>query len=762
MIVYRVLVRLIVIIMRHILKLFIIIFPVPSSLLLLFIVSACSHPLTLSCSEDNDLFTTLKANNIQCSRFTTPSEAVANAPIGSGVLILADGYPGKTTMMDQSVYQEALKKKLRLYVEYPSCIPGFETGTPRRTQWERAVISSDTFEPEINKLRILAIHDCRFIPVESSNPDIVMARVAGFDSAVYGLPDNVFPVLMEIPPGNDHGSLLVSTTKLSQFITGRYAPADAWQVILNHILSWVRPGYLVTCLKWTPTIMPSYMKDEALPQDIEKQALRRGINWYFNSGMIVSQSMISRYDRPANEPVPAKADPDTTVDWPFGHRVGFRPDLHLQAGDGSLGVLEGFDAKIFYDGSQPVRWWKRGDCNGEIAGAISLAGSGLKDSFYLKTGANIGDWLFFKSMISQGDRSDPEHPAYGLSGWNDISGYCGPGTIDGYSVYYGDDNARVILGMMIAAAAHKTDRYDRRLMNIILGNLRISGIYGFQPNRLDQAPLIKAGWEHYFYDTNISYSPHYQANIWACYLWAYKQTGFRLFLDRAESAISMTMSAYPDKWMWTNGIQQERAKMLLPLSWLIRIDDTQEHRDWLRRIAGDLLAGQAECGAIREEIGEKGKGGFPPPASNEAYGTSETPLIQTNGNGVADMLYTVDFAFLGLHEAAAATDDDFYREAEDRLAEFLCRIQIRSEKHPELDGGWFRAFDFNRWEYWASNGDAGWGAWSIESGWTQSWITSVLALRLLNTSVWNLTSESKAEKQFDELLKQMLPGFSNK
>ena len=62
------------------------------------------------------------------------------------------------------------------------------------------------------------------------------------------------------------------------------------------------------------------------------------------------------------------------------------------------------------------------------------------------------------------------------------------------------------------------------------------------------------------------------------------------------------------------------------------------------------------------------------------------------------------------------------------LAEFLCRIQIRSEKHPELDGGWFRAFDFKRWEYWASNGDAGWGAWSIETGWTQSWITAVLGL----------------------------------
>jgi hypothetical protein len=472
--------------------------------------------------------------------------------------------------------------------------------------------------------------------------------------------------------------------------------------------------------------------------------------------MIVSEEMLQKYDGPSNLPEPGSADPDLKHDWPFGHRVGFRPDLNAETGDGSFGVLEGFDAKIFHDGTQPARWWRRGDCNGEIAGAINIAGESLKDSDYLKTGANIGDWLFFRSMISLGDRSDPDHPSYGLSGWNDVPEYCGPGSMNGYEVYYGDDNARVILGMMIASSSQNTDRYDKRLLNIILGNVRISGKYGFQPNRIDQDPLMKAGWKHFFNNSNISYSPHYQANIWACYLWAYNQTDYKLFLDRAKTAISMTMDAYPDNWIWTNGIQQERAKMLLPLAWLLRVDDTPLHREWLRKMAGDLLAGQADCGAIREEIGEKGKGGFPPPESNEAYGTSETPLIQTNGNGVADMLYTVDFAFLGLHEASAATGDDYYSDAEDKLAEFLCRIQILSEKHPELDGGWFRAFDFNRWEYWASNGDAGWGAWSIESGWTQSWITTVLGLRLMNTSIWDLTDDSTVEKHFEELRIQML------
>jgi hypothetical protein len=473
--------------------------------------------------------------------------------------------------------------------------------------------------------------------------------------------------------------------------------------------------------------------------------------------MIMSAPMMERYNQPTNGPQAASADPNLNQDWPFGHRVGWKPSPDAPEGNGSLGVLEGFDAKIFYDGNQPVRWWRRNDCNGETAGALGLAGLVFQSEKYMKSSENIGDWLFFESLMSTGDRSDPAHPAFGLLGWNDVPEYVAPGSMNGYEVYYGDDNARGLLGMILAARAGETDRYDDRFLKALLGNLRVSGVNGFQPNRIDQPLLEQRGWEAFFRSESTSFSPHYQANMWACYLWAWNQTGFDLFRERAKTAIEMTMNAYPDQWKWTNGIQQERAKMLLPLSWLVRIEDTPRHREWLRQMASDLLESQDESGAIAEKLGEAGKGGFPPPASNEAYGTTETPLIQSNEDGVSDLLYTVGFAFLGLHEAAAATNDPFYRQAEDKLAEFLCRIQIRSDKHPELNGGWFRAFDFNRWEYWASNGDAGWGAWCIESGWSQSWITSVLALRQLETSVWDITKDIEVNKNFESIRSQMMP-----
>ena len=706
--------------------------------------------ICLSCKEDNDLYLTLLENKISCSRYNTPEEAIKTASDGEGVMILADGYPGITTPLDDALFEKARKKKLRLFVEYPSYLPGMEVGAPIGTHWERAVISSGAFTPELQKLRILAIHDCRYVPVNIENPDIVIARVAGFDSAVYGLPKVTFPILSEIPQSEDNGGLMVSTTKLSQFITGRYAPADAWRAIWKHVLAWLQPNRKIEALKWAPAVRPSFNPNEALPADAEKKALERGISWYFNSRMIVSNPSSAKYDLPSNGPEPASANPDTTKDWPYGHRVGLKPDSNTPVGDGKLGVMEGFDAKIFSTGYQPVRWWRRNDCNGEAAGAISLAGLALENPDYLKIGGNIGDWLYFTSPMSLGDRSDPYHPAYGLVGWNDVPEYTGPKSMNGYEVYYDDDNARTALGIILSAAIQKTDRYDVRLSRNLLALMRITGKRGFLPDRINQPSLIQKGWKSYFHDADAFFSPGMQSYVWAYYLWAYNQTGYDLFLKRTKNAIAETMNTFPSHDFWN---KSNRSRMLLPLAWLIKIEDTPEHRAWLHQMAESL--NQEPNGAIRDEM--RSGSWASPPKSNEEYGTSEAVLLQTRDDLVGDLLYTMNFAFVGLHEAAMATGDNYYKEAEDKLAGFLCRAQIRSEKHPELDGGWFRAFDLKNWEYWASNTDSGWGAWCIESGWSQSWITIVLAMRQIRTSFWDMTRESRIKENFDQQRRQMIP-----
>jgi hypothetical protein len=84
-------------------------------------------------------------------------------------------------------------------------------------------------------------------------------------------------------------------------------------------------------------------------------------------------------------------------------------------------------------------------------------------------------------------------------------------------------------------------------------------------------------------------------------------------------------------------------------------------------------------------------------------------------------------------------------------------VQVHSEIHPQFHGAWYRAFDFKSWDYWASNSDSGWGAWCTESGWSQSWIATVLSLRLLNQSLWDVLGAVPAYKDFGDLSRKMFP-----
>ncbi|MBC8873574.1 MAG: discoidin domain-containing protein [Planctomycetes bacterium] len=681
--------------------------------------------LFFACSANNDLYVATQHDGRVFPRFDSTKEAIAAAADGDAVLVLADDYPGKTTTIAPDLFREAAKKRLRLYVEYPSTLPEMKLGTPRRTGVERAVVSSDFFGPELTQLRILAINGLHFVPVSAEKSHIVAARVAGFDTAVYGLPEASYPILFEHPDGG----MLVATTKLSHFVTGRYAPADAWRTLWQGVLGWLCRGQDVPELRWTPVVRASYGVDEPLPADAEEQALRRGVEWFVKSKLLLHPSRLEKIEGAATAPTPP---PDAPV------------------GDGSLGILEAPLSIIQHDGSQLQSVARRGDCTGESAMAIAFGGTSLDDAQKSKIAENLLDFWYFTSDACKKERTDPQHGAYGLIAW----GVTSPSW---YKANYGDDNARLLMGTMAVAALADEDRWDELMMRCLLANLRTTGPLGFRGGRIDVGPLGQHGWQSYFRRRTINPHPHYESYLWACFLWAYQQTGYELFYQRAESALRITMGQYTDGWRWTNGVAQEKARIVLPLAWLVRVKDTPEHRAWLRQAVDGLLALQEPCGAIREELGLAGRGQYPPPSSNEAYGTTEASLIQQNGDPVSDLLYTTNFAFIGLHEAAAATGDKDILKAQDKLAEFLCRIQVQSTAQPSLDGGWFRAFDFQRWEHWGSNADAGWGAWAIESGWTQGWIASVLAMRRMETSLWDLTQDSKIEKHFDQLRHEMLP-----
>ncbi|NLY00085.1 MAG: hypothetical protein GXY83_28635 [Rhodopirellula sp.] len=699
--------------------------------------------LVFSCDAQNDFYRVLTQCGMKCPRYDDPAAAVQAAPSGAGVILLADGYPQRAQSIEAAVFEAAAKKGLRVYLEYPASLPGIEVGKPRGVKWERGVIASDVFGPTLAPMRIVAIHDCHFVPVKAEKPHLVLTKVAGFDTAVYGLPEkDVWPILFEHP----QEKLLVSTTKLSQFVTARYAPTDAWEPMMRTILNWVQPGLEIPKLTWTPAVRPSYTRDEPLPADAERQAIRRGNDWVLNARMLIHPSWhTADWGKGSNLG-------GMSAGFTFAERTALRFDL--PSGDGSAGILEGFNSQIRYDGSQEVRWSLRTDCTGEHVAPFVLAGKLLDEPRYLEIGKNLADFVLFK-FDATAPWNTPSHPAYGLIGWACPPTMAEP--MDQTGSFYGVISARVCMSTLAAAAVLDLDRWDDRVLEVMLANFRTTGRFGFRETALRRSLLEKHGWQFYYQRPTLNLASHPTAQLLAANLMAYQASGYRPLLDRTRQAIGLLMEAYPDKLKWWNGLQQERGRLLLPLAWLVRADDTPEHRAWLSRVADDFLKSQVSCGAIREELGEPGKGVYPAPPSNEAYGTAEASLIQSNGDPVCDLLYTINSGFLGLHEAAAATGDPKLREAENRLAAFLCRIQTRSDERPELDGTWFRAFEFDRWDYWASNADLGWGAWCVETGWVQGWIVTVLSLRQLDTTLWDLTTRRPLTRHLEKNLQQLMP-----
>ena len=120
---------------------------------------------------------------------------------------------------------------------------------------------------------------------------------------------------------------------------------------------------------------------------------------------------------------------------------------------------------------------------------------------------------------------------------------------------------------------------------------------GFGPKSAQMAELVghdmspEHGWRKIFDSTaEPAFSPHYEAYNWAVLLWAYSHSELGMFLERAQLGITTMMEGYPQSWIPTsNGIAMQRARILLPLAWLVRVNDTQIHRLWLQTAVDGLL-----------------------------------------------------------------------------------------------------------------------------------------------------------------------------
>lgn len=647
------------------------------------------------------------------TRYATLSEFIRNIKIPAALIIPANSYPDSMVDISNDEWRALLEAGHRIYAEFVDNVPDCpRMEIVQASRLERAYMSNEIIS---GGAKILSLSAPKYIKYEIPNALVRIGKVAGYDRLAFDIANELTdPVLFHASAGN----LLVASTRLTSFRQSRFAPKDSVQELWRYILGWLIEEPAASLPEYSLLCRPEYSEKETLPANSEETAISKSIHWFYNAGMLLSESQEGEYCKVADD------------DYFFRTETG---------GDGSGGVLEGYVSEVNHFGKQPHRWWRRADCTGEVAGSFALSSLLSSDGKERKVAENLLDWLVFSSRLIGGIRQDVKSPACGLLGWHDRPRYARFHHADGWDIYYGDDNARAILGMIAVAGSLKIERWNQAIVRGILANYRTSGPHGLRKNAIWNDELTQKGWKHFFDNEELDeawISPHYQCYLSACYLWLYQQTGDEMLFDHGNKGIRLLMEAYPKRWRWTNGLQQERARMLLPLAWLFRITKDPLHRAWLNQMAEDLLAHQTPCGAIREVLAE-GNGKYGPPQKHEDYGTREASLLQKDGDSVADLLYTCNFAFLGLHEAAEATGDNFYRNAEERLSRFLARIQTKSED-PAYDGVWYRAFDFSKWEVWGSDADGAWGAWCVETGWTQAWITSVFALRRKTTSLWEL------------------------
>ena len=696
---------------------------------LILTFASCKMKDEITCygGSDSDLVQLLEKEGYTLKFYPSVSEALQNAPEKSGVLLLSDSYPVKGTSISQEDESLIEAKSLRVLVEFPQRIGTTDSSKSDTLNLERIVVC-DSINTELPFMSLLSFNRCILKETSDSinHPILVAAKVAGFDKAVYGLKDTeTRPVLYYRTP-----HLLVSTTCISHFASDRYMPEQKIKSLYEYIFRWLLSKNTVTFSSWITYITPSYTPSDVLPENAGYESIKKGIEWFYNGHFLVNsewkQNWVDKYMG------------DGTM--PIGPSI---PD-QFQNGDGSLGVLEGHMSEIRYDGSQLYRYWMRADVQGEASYAFAAAGDLLENNEYSKVATNLIDYSFKEYRDSE--RNDPASPSYGLLGW----AYTHKGT------YYGDDNARFLLGVIASSALLNDTEWDKKIAEGLIGNFRTTGINGFRGGSLLDTDIQKRGWKSFYDNNTVNLHAHFEAWNWACYLWLYNQTQYEPLLERSKKALSMMMASYPEQWSWTNGIQQERARMILPLAWLYRVEPTEEHLKWLHYMTNELLKNQVTCGGIREELGDESKSSFGHSPSNEAYGSTEASLIFDNGDPVADMLYTTNFAFVGLCEAAKATNDSTYVKAVNQMRDFLIRIQVKSDKFRNVDGAWFRAFNYQDWNYWAANADAGWGAWSTLTGWIQSWIVGTQFLMEKNTSLWELSNRKDISKTANKVIEEMI------
>ena len=168
--------------------------------------------------KENDLVRLLVAEGYDVIPGGDVDEVLGAAPERGAVLL-----SGGDSVLRLSRKHLALirDKKLRVFADFASLadtLPQIHD-----IDFERVVVT-DSLAPGLEAMRLLSANRGRYVCARAEKPLMVLARVAGFDKAEYGLEGTeAFPLVYR-PAEN----LWVSTARLSDFARLRLIPEHRW------------------------------------------------------------------------------------------------------------------------------------------------------------------------------------------------------------------------------------------------------------------------------------------------------------------------------------------------------------------------------------------------------------------------------------------------------------------------------------------------------------------------------------------------------
>jgi hypothetical protein len=324
---------------------------------------------------------------------------------------------------------------------------------------------------------------------------------------------------------------------------------------------------------------------------------------------------------------------------------------------------------------------RRADCNFETAFLFLLAADVFEDAKYYETAVNILDFLYKRSGLL--NRYDKKYPL-GVWNWSHIKWT--------ETLWFDDNGWNCYLQLLIAEKYPVLEAgYEMRKWALLLADSLTEGFNTF----FDLQPSSANVWQ------GALKLPHWGALVCIALARAWREQPKPEYIEIVDKY---------HEYLWRerdNFIVSEDAYVLIGASITAQLIDNPRYWRVAEYYADKLIS------KIDRETGNI-------PAEHK-----EAP----RGTHLADMIYTVNWALLGLQTVSALTNNEKYRKAFKKVLGLVIKIQDDCPDK-QYNGCWRGMYDIKAGKWGGGNCYEG-GAGSIYTGWTNAPISWVLAFEIL-------------------------------